>query len=125
MKRLFSFLLISILLLFCSCSSKVEVPNDSETISTDNPFIEIENKLLGTWETSMYGNIFICVFEENGNGHFIGNDNTPMPFTYRIISNNQIEQTMVTKEGINDTSVYNFEFIDDKLIFDGAEYSKK
>ena len=125
MKRLFCIILITIVFVLCSCNSTTEKTNDSESVSNNSSFSAIEKELLGTWETSFNGNKLICIFEEDGNGRFIGNDNEPMPFTYKIISDNQIEQTMVTIEGKEDTSIYNFEFKGDKLVFDGFEYTRE
>ena len=70
------------------------------------------------------GNTTRCVFEEDGKGRFIDNSGTVFEFTYKILNDTQIEQTMITIEGVEDTSVYDYEFKGDKLIFDGFEYTR-
>lgn len=128
MKRFFFVLLIIAVLAFCSCESS---SISSETVTNDNReteniiFSQIESKLLGTWEMTFNGNTTNCVFEEGGKGRFIDNSGKVFEFKYRVLNGSQIEQTMVTIEGKEDTSIYDFEFKDDKLIFDGFEYSKQ
>ena len=126
MKRFFPILLILIILIaFCSCNSISSNSSDSATQNADEPYSDIENKLIGSWESQYAGHTTITIFESGGKGRSITDTGNTFEFTYSIINDHQIENTMTTIEGVERTAVYEFELTETTLIFDGVEYIKK
>lgn len=116
---------IIILLSLCSCKSVSKESSNGIDTPVETAFVSTDNQLLGSWEMNFNERITVLVFSNNTNGQFVRDDGIEFPFSYKILNSHQIEQTMVTIDGVEDTSVYEYEINGDKLIFDGMEYNRK
>ena len=120
MKRFFS--IIILLFCFCSCGSK---KNSNNSDSLLEPSISMGETLVGRWETYYNDHTMIKEFDSDGTGRNIADTGVTLEFSYVILNDHQIQQTMVTIENVKKTSIYEFELSDNTLIYDGMEFTRK
>jgi len=114
-----------VLFVLSSCgTSKVDSANTGSQAS-DSIYSDNEKGILGTWETNFNGHTTIFIFETGGNGLSTTDMGNEFNFTYEILNDHQISLTMVTIEGVEDTSIYEFTLNGDSLVLDDMEYVRK
>ena len=122
MKRIIIILLLfAIIYAVCSCAESGRVGTQTEK----DPISAIEEKLVGTWESDSYGHITVAIYEYGGKGRIYTDVGKEYEFTYKILNDHQIEDTMVTIEGVERTTVFEYKLSDDVLIYDDIEYVRK
>lgn len=115
---------LTLVLFSCQSSSDKSINNDSTSIESVTSEAS-DSLLIGTWETIFEGKKTTLVFSSKTEGYFIIDDGTEFPFTYKVLNSHQIQQTMITVNGEEDCSVYEFNINEKNLVFDSIEYTKK
>ena len=115
---------IILALMICLATVSVFVLSSCDKTSED-PIAEIEKQLLGTWETHFNDHTTIYIFETKEKGIIKADNGRDFEFTYKVLNDHQIEETMVTIENVEKTSIYEFELNGDTLMYDGMDFVRK
>ena len=97
-------IIITVSLLMCSCGNKSANQNDN----IDSDSVKENAKLIiGSWFAEVEGKSSSFVFNEDGTGLAINDEETEIPFTYTVVSDTSIDIVLdIGGEKVSQTTTY-------------------